>query len=115
MRVKTIGNKITLTCVVLVTFTVALAAAALIGIGALSADIQRLQVDSIPGQYSIGRLEAFATTAALRMNGELLDLVTNSGNDAEHAKRLLRELVQVPGRTEGLRADHHAGRGPAAL
>ena len=87
MRVKTIGNKITLTCVVLVTFTVALAAAALIGIGALSADIQRLQADSIPGQYSIGRLEAFATTAALRMNGELLDLVTNSGNDAERTQR----------------------------
>src|SRR4051794_8261758 len=87
MSEKTIGFKITLTCTVLVAFTLVLAAAALLGMNRLSADIHRLQVDSIPGQYTIGRLDTLAGEAARKMGDELLDLVTNAGNDKERTQK----------------------------
>src|SRR5450756_1087460 len=83
----TIGYKIALICAVLVTFTVVLATASLISIGGLSTDIVRLQGDSIPGQYSIGRIDAFASAIALGMSAELLDLTGNSGKDAERVEK----------------------------
>lgn len=83
----TIGYKIASTCAVLVTLTLVLATASLIGIGGLSTDIERLQGDSIPGQYSIGRVDAFASAIALAMSAEMLDLTGNSGKDAERVER----------------------------
>jgi methyl-accepting chemotaxis protein len=84
---KTVGGKIALTCAVLVGLTIVLATAALVSIGRLSDDIHRLQVDSIPGMYSIGKLDDLGAEAAMKMNAELLDAVTGSGNDAERVRR----------------------------
>jgi len=75
----TVGKRIGATCTVLVAFTVALATASLVSVSTLKGRIHALQIDSIPGQYSVGRVEALIKDVALQMNDSLLDLAANGG------------------------------------
>ncbi|HEY3442485.1 MAG TPA: methyl-accepting chemotaxis protein [Paludibaculum sp.] len=78
----TIGQKIGWISAALVAMTVGLASASLISIGSLSARIQALQTDSIPGLYSSGQLDAFSTEIRASMAAEVLDLTSNGGKQA---------------------------------
>ena len=83
----TVGRKIALTCVALVAFTIALAAVSLIGMGDVSAGVNNLRTDSIPGLYSSGRINAYAKDVRIKMNAVLLDMISNSGNNRENTER----------------------------
>jgi methyl-accepting chemotaxis protein/methyl-accepting chemotaxis protein-1 (serine sensor receptor) len=87
----TVGGKIGAASGVLVAFTVVLATASLLSVGSLSERIHTLQVDSIPGQYSSGQIDALATNVRVKMNTELLDLATNAGSGAAQAQAALAE------------------------
>ncbi len=87
----TVGRKIGATSAVLVACTVILATASLLSMAGLKDRIQSLQVDSIPGQYLAGLIDARAINVRVRMNDELLDLVTNGGKGAAQAHAALEE------------------------
>src|ERR1039457_1677024 len=87
MKSMTIGNRIALICVVLVTLTLTLATASLINTTGLSARIHRLQGDSIPGQYTSGRLAVLTENVRGQMKDVLLDLAANSGRDIAQKER----------------------------
>jgi methyl-accepting chemotaxis protein len=91
MKSMTFGRRITLTCAVLVLFTVALSVASLESIANLSANIYRLQGDSIPGQYSSARMGSFAKDVRSHTKDVLLDLTTNSGKNASQLESHLAE------------------------
>ena len=81
MKTMTIGKKIGSTCVVLVVFTIVLAAVSLLGVAALSAYIHSLEAEAIPGQYWSQRIAVLAKDVRIKMNAELLDLAMNAGRD----------------------------------
>ena len=60
MKTMSIGTRITVACGVLVAFTVILAIASLASIGGLATSIHSLQADSVPGQYTSGRIGLLA-------------------------------------------------------
>jgi methyl-accepting chemotaxis protein len=87
----TIGKKFALTCAVLVAFTIGLATASLLSVSNLAANIHRLQIDPIPGQYSVGRIASYARDVRGKMNDVLLGLAVNSGADAARRDKDLAE------------------------
>jgi methyl-accepting chemotaxis protein len=91
MQSMTFGKRIAITCAVLVAFTVALSVASLESIANLSANIYRLQGDSIPGQYSSARMGSFTKDVLSNTKDVLLDLATNSGKDARRLENQLAE------------------------
>jgi len=56
----TIGKKISLACAALVALTVALGTVAIVNIGRISASVQLIGSDSLPGVFSISRMESLA-------------------------------------------------------
>jgi methyl-accepting chemotaxis protein len=87
----TVGVKISVASGVLVAFTVVLATVSLLSVGSLSERINALQMDSIPGQYSAGRIQALAKDVRVKMNAELLELATNAGNGGAQTRAALAE------------------------
>jgi len=87
----TIGKKFALACTVLVAFTVGLAAVSLVNIAGMAENIHRLQVDPIPGQYSIGKIASYARDIRGKMKDLLLDVAVNSGRDVARVDKELRE------------------------
>jgi methyl-accepting chemotaxis protein/methyl-accepting chemotaxis protein-1 (serine sensor receptor) len=71
----TIGKKVGALSAVLVLFTVILAVTSLFAVSRLSGRIQLLQYDSIPGQYSVGRIEVYVNAVREKMDAEFLDLI----------------------------------------
>lgn len=88
----TVGNRIGATSTILVVFTVILATASLLSIATLSKRIQALQVDSIPGQYSAGRIEATVKDVRQQMDSGLLDLATNGGKGRLQERAALTKM-----------------------
>src|SRR5690348_10273976 len=92
----TVGRKIWTMSAILVACTVLLAAASLFGLGRVSERMRILQVDSIPGQYSAGRIDAVNTQLLLVMNQAVLDVVAGTGTvrDAKAAVAAAEAKVQ---------------------
>src|SRR4051812_25175219 len=89
MTSMTIGRKIALTAIVLVAFTIVLAAASLVSIAGLSAEIHQLQVDSIPGLYASNRIGAWGKGLGGFNECELVEPAATSGqNNAQVEKDL---------------------------
>jgi methyl-accepting chemotaxis protein/methyl-accepting chemotaxis protein-1 (serine sensor receptor) len=77
----TVGKRFALTCTVLVAFTVVLAAVSLVDIAGMAENIHRLQVNPIPGQYSIGKIASYVRDVRGKMKDVLLEVAINSGKD----------------------------------
>jgi hypothetical protein len=59
-KLMTVGKKISLTCALLVLFTIATGAVALLSIRRMETAMQSIVGDALPGVYSIGRVESVA-------------------------------------------------------
>ncbi|HEY3441300.1 MAG TPA: methyl-accepting chemotaxis protein [Paludibaculum sp.] len=110
----TVGKRIGTTCTVLVALTVTLATASLVSVSTLKGRIHALQIDSIPGQYSAGRIEAAVKDVALQMNSSLLDLAANGGagraqaqSASEKLRAELRTELDAYEKTITLEEDRH--------